>query len=283
MDLFLKFIRKDYYTGILERGQGVGAFRLIIFLSLLAVVLPAIQIFRFTLPFVRSFSTEVRKLVAEIYPTDLEIIISSGTVQTNVIEPYFISISNQTLEKLAHFNINTEPIGRTRIIAIDTHATSDDLDKYQSMALLTADSFVYQSESKTESISLKEVQDFTLNKSIIDRELSKFLDHRSLNWILYGLLVTLPLLLFAFTGIGIGLEFLWFTVLIYFICRIYRLSYTFSRLYQFVANLSLPFSMASFLWGLIPGVYKFEDLNAVTYIIILALAHYLLSNQSKKI
>lgn len=276
MDLITRFFHSDYYIGILRSGQGIPSFRLVLILSLISILVPVIQFYNFALPFARSLPTEVKKIVADVYPSELEIVITNGTVTTNVTEPYFVSVSNQTLERLSNFKINSQPVNRTRIITIDTRATSEEIDKYQSLALLTADSLVYYNDSKIETISLKDVQNFQLNKSLIDSQVSKFLDNRSVVWVILGLLLFIPLFIFLFTGLGYLLWFSWLALLLLLLTRIYRLPFTYSRLDHFINNLAFPITIVSILWNLIPWTHKVGDVSGIFYVITLAVAHRLL-------
>lgn len=90
-------------------------------------------------PAVNNLLWGARGVVLSTYPSELKLTIESGEVKTNVAEPYFI--------KLPAFL--QQALGRTKsLLVIDTRATTTPglLERYESFAVLTKKSLVYQDQ-----------------------------------------------------------------------------------------------------------------------------------------
>lgn len=148
--------------------------------------------------------------LAEYYPQELEILIKDGKVSTNTGEPYFIE-----LPKEAKSEIDSEKV-LENILVIDTKNkfSLEEFNNYKTVALLTADSFVYENQQDGVVIKqLKDIKDFKLNSSIVNGCVNKIKPY----FILLYPLVALAILLGVFMVLATKLIYLFFGGLVLWI------------------------------------------------------------------
>jgi len=159
----------------------------------------------------------------DFYPSELQIKIENGKVNTNVKEPYFISITPQQLSVL--FNSEIKPTKRTirmRLLAIDTKAKVEDFDKYQSYALLTGNSVVYLKDNRITVVPLNEVTQLTLTKKLLSEKFAEFTQAVDNN----KAPITIGAVLFLFLLVHLmlfGMGFLMFFSILWLACVIWTL------------------------------------------------------------
>ena len=122
-----------YYTDILTGHSHFKPILAAIFLATILTIKPSIFIFKDMYPVVQNLEKKTLALVDEIYPQELEIKIASGQVSTNVTEPYYVTVRQETLEgllSLKHEDQNTK--SKIRLLAIDTKGKADEFERYQS-------------------------------------------------------------------------------------------------------------------------------------------------------
>jgi len=100
---------------------------------------------------------EVNKFISdaqELYPQELEVVIKNGKVSTNAKEPYFLAVEEQ------------------KLIVIDTKTpfSTTKFNQYNALAWVSQDSVFIRDDSKGQlkTIDLSEVDDFTLNKAMVN-------------------------------------------------------------------------------------------------------------------
>jgi hypothetical protein len=174
----------QFYKSLPKKSLG-SAFGYYFLLSLLLTIITVVAaIFPITNG-VKEFTDKMIPELVNKYPVNLQISIKNGKVSTNVDEPYFIKLPSQKGE------------APQNLLVIDTKDPfrDDVFEKYNTVAVLTKDHFYYKDTSKGEirGNDLKNVEDFTLNKTVI----TNFLKHISP----YFIFITPFILLFMFLGL----------------------------------------------------------------------------------
>ncbi len=185
------------------------------------------------------------------YPKDLEIKIASGAAATNVKEPYFIENCAPSLREVVQTNT-------LAVIDTKTPFSQSKFDEYNAAAWLTKDALVVRSDnSQSRLSSLKKVDNFTLNKEVINSVYNQFSP--------YLKFVGPALLILAFLGIFILhlfllLQLLLTASLIYLLGKIFKNPLNFSSSYKisfFAATLGLIVDLIVNATGKYTGFYGF--------------------------
>lgn len=143
-----------------------------------------------------KFILELKNL-PEFYPKGLVIEIKDGRVKTNQPEPYFIPLPT--------LPVQAQRIPLNNLLVIDTQARIEDINKYQTLALLTEENIVFRQSENTQEIRaypLNQIKEFTLNETLIKtlwQKISvyfKYLVPMAVSFIFLGLLIAIPLIKF---------------------------------------------------------------------------------------
>lgn len=275
MNLVKKFFSLNFYTDILSGNQHYRVFIATLVLALILSISPIYFIFKDAYPLVQNLESKVLALVEEVYPEELEVKINKGIVSTNVTEPYYITIREETLENLFSLKqTDKNTRSRVRLLAIDTKGKADDFERYQSLALLTESSVVYYNDNNVNIYPLREIQDLTVNKEIVKskiKEINK--DNIVGNIINIGVLIS-PL--FIILGIFSSqlFMFLLLTLAVYLMVKINQLQIGFKNTFRYSASIAF---IVTLFWNLllfIPFLAKNVLVaRSVLTIIILGLAY----------
>lgn len=180
-----------FYKEVPQKGLG-RAFGYYFILALILTVATTLSLIMPVSNGVKEFTDKMVPQIVSKYPADLQVTVKNGTVSTNVKEPYFVPFPpGQKTGELEN------------LLVIDTKTPFSDeaFEKYKTVAVLTKDSVYFKDEQKGEirGNSLKELEDFTLNKQVI----AGFMQNISP----YFVYITPVLLFFIFLGLYIAYAF----------------------------------------------------------------------------
>lgn len=275
----MNFIRSlfsfKHYTAILTGTENFRAILAVLALALILTIKPAFFIFKDVYPLVQNLESKVINLVDEVYPQELEIKIKNGTASTNVTEPYYISIRQETLENLFAFKKDSQNTrSKVRLLAIDTKGKADEFDKYQSLALLTETSIVYYKDKNVNIYSLRQVKDLTVNKDFIKSKIKEINKNNEI-----GKMITIGVLSSPFwiiLGIFIFqlIMFLLLTLAVYLMVKINQLPTGFKNTFRYTVAIAFT---TTFIWNLISLIPNFLKnilaAQSLLTIIILGIAY----------
>ncbi len=275
MNLVKKFFSLDFYTAILSGNQRYRAFIATLVLALVLSIKPSFFIFKDVYPVVQNLENKILTVVDEVYPQELEIKIKNGQASTNVTEPYYISIRQETLENLFSLKEGDENTkSKVRLLAIDTKGKADEFERYQSLALLTESSIVYYNDEKVNIYPLREIGDLTINKDFIKskiKEINK--DNVIGNMINIGVLIS-PLLVILGIFIFQLIMFLLLTLAVYLMVKINQIQTGFKNTFRYTVAIAF---IATFIWNLILFIPFFAKnilaAESILTIIILGVAY----------
>jgi len=169
-EYFLSFYSIDHYLKAIKFSfRHVLAY--IMLFSLIYSLIVTAHLSSYVFKPMNQFLLSLPDKVAEFYPSQLEITIQNGQVQTNVDEPFSIPVTdlNVFLTDLDLDIANILPnTNLENLLVIDTYATPDDFEDYMTLSLLTSDRFVYLNEDGNIVIkSLQESEDFVVNHQLV--------------------------------------------------------------------------------------------------------------------
>jgi hypothetical protein len=255
-----------YYTDILA---GYANFKPIVAAVVLALILsikPSWFIFKTTLPLARNLEENIMDLIEEIYPQELEIKITNGQVSTNVTEPYYVTVPQETLESLLslkHEDQNTK--SKIRLLAIDTKGKADEFERYQSLALLTETSVVYYRDNNVNIYPLREVKDLTVNKDAIKskvKDVNK--DNKVEKITVIGVLLA-PFFVLSWLVSTRLIVFLLLTLIVYLMIKINQLPIGFKNAFRYTSAISF---IPTFIWSLMSFIPFFAgNIFATSYLL----------------
>lgn len=233
-------VSSNYFLKIL---QGEKKFRVLLIsflLGLIASILPTYRLFKVGMPFLNSVGPKLFDLVDEVYPEKLEINLKNGGATTNVTEPYYLSISQSSLQNLVPQETDGRlPRAKIRLLVIDTGGSVEDFEIHQSVAMLTARSLVYYSDGKINIQPLSSFPDMTISRQVIKDKLTEInQDNRA---------VKILRIIFYLSPLFIALGFwFWFlievfigTLIAWLINKILMTEIAFTRLFRLVGLFTL--------------------------------------------
>ncbi len=189
------FTSPSYYGHILKAPFSFSLKFYFFYFFLYALITTTIITVTGLLP-MNKFILRLPALATQAYPEELTITIRNGDVSTNVPEPYAIPV--ERVEKLFN-DYQKEVLGSKsdtirNIFVVDTKASIEDIDKYNTFALLTKSHISYRDDRGTiKTVPLDEITNVT-----IDRKLVQMIGNRVAPY----LPIMLPILaatIFAFT------------------------------------------------------------------------------------
>lgn len=233
MNIIKNLFSLTYYSEVLA---GTKRFRWLLAIFIIAVFI-SIQssIFMFTkvYPVVKALEKKAIASIQEIYPDELQITIKNGIASTNVTEPYYISVRQETLENLFSLKEDDSTKSKIRLLAIDTKGKADDFEQYQSLALLTQTSVVYYDNKEIKIYPLRDIQDLTINKQIILSKIKEINNKFHVSSILNILVLLSPLLILLGAFLGQLIAFLFFAIPVYIMVRINQLPNGYSDSFRY--------------------------------------------------
>lgn len=221
--IFILFLFLQFFTGIF-------------FAKELALLIPKVP----------NFVNQVKMTSRNLFPNDLIINFNNGKLRTNVDEPYFIEFPENlaTHQPKKHF------------ITIDTKAKVEDIKKYRTLILVTANALVLPDKDQGYRIQfLDEIKgQFQIDKpnyNLILKKLLPFLDYIP---VLIYMLITLSILFFPLLTAGLilisKLVYLYFFSLILFLlAKIMNKNIGYKKVFQLAIHASTLPILISYLAG----------------------------------
>lgn len=165
----------DYFVGLLTGDKKFKVILVGLLLGLIACIQPSIYLFKNVLPFLDDIENRVQLVIDEVFPEELEITLQEGVATTNVNEPYYLTISQSTLNNfIKKEEDEASPQSKIRVLTIDTNARIEDFEKHQSIALLTSQNLVYYSDEGIQIQPLAGTPDMVVNKKFIEDKIDEF-------------------------------------------------------------------------------------------------------------
>jgi len=264
-----------YYAGVLAGTNNFRWILAILILALLISMQPSIFVITKVYPVVKDLENKVNALIDEVYPQKLEIKIKNGIAQTNVTEPYYIVIRQETLNNILSLEKNDpNTISKVRLLAIDTKGKAEEFEQYQTLALLTQTSLVYQSDNEINIYSLREIEDLTINKEIILAEIKNLNSKYNIANLLNIFILAAPLLIILSIFISQFYFFLLFSIAVYIMIKINKIEAGFKKTYSYTVAVAF---VPLILWNIasfVPIVgQNLETIGSIIIIIIFVIAY----------
>lgn len=248
-------------------------------LAILSSIYPAYKIISVGLPFIENLDQRVMSTIDEVFPEDLEIKIQDGEASTNVTEPYFLTISQSTLNELANMQESaSQPHSKIRLLTINTGGRVEDFERYQSLAMLTGSTFVYYDEGEITIRSLNTAPDMTVSKEVIVSKINEINKGNRILSLIRTFLFLSPLITILGLWIWHLLEIFLGALIVLIITRIHQLKISFKQMFAFSGAIYFLPAIVLMLIRLLPGVNSYYFwfktvtdifLIVVTYLFIL--------------
>jgi len=258
LKIFARTFRKSltspaYYQDILS-AKFSFSFKYLIFLLFLASLLfsfkAAIGLAKIR-PKVPSFITEAKKVISEIYPDELVLTIRNKKITTNVIEPYSIDFPDDK-------KIPVE--GYKHLLTINTRASIDDFQKYNSVFLLAGD-YIVTPDNEGRSYKVLPLDDYLkkipdgayLNKGLYLEMVKKALPYfdylpRIVDLVILFLIVLSPILITGLSLLGKLLFLLIYSFFLWLLALVLKRGLSYAKVFQMsMHGLTLPILLGAFL------------------------------------
>lgn len=186
---------RSFYHGV-SSHTNKQAWKYFILINLLVSILIYIGFVISTIPLFNELSKpESIKTFTDIFPKDLEITLKGGKLSTNQPEPYVVPLPKDLVDPKKPQKINLITINASSDFSYDVFVDS------HSLAYATKDIIAYSdSHGEIKINSLKNVDDFVLNKNEFDSKVYKIVE--IIKKLALIMLVTLAITYFVFTVIS---------------------------------------------------------------------------------
>ncbi|MBI4130198.1 DUF1189 family protein [Candidatus Roizmanbacteria bacterium] len=223
------------YSYLKELALGKRRFRTALFGFLIAVFFSAYPSYVFlqnALPIAANLNEKVNKAIDEVFPEDLTITIKKGEASTNVTEPYYLTISKQTLEELfQQSHIVSQSQSKFRLISLNTTGSIEDFERQQSYAMLTKKNLVYMDDGETKIQSLSSVPDMMITRNYMHEFIEKFNKDNKIVNLATRMLYTSPAFIVLFSWMWFIVEVLTATFILWIFNTIHTTKLRYSKLF----------------------------------------------------
>ncbi|KKU56325.1 MAG: hypothetical protein UX79_C0034G0003 [candidate division WWE3 bacterium GW2011_GWB1_47_11] len=184
----------------------------------------------------KTGATKLLDDIAKLYPQDLVITSQDGAVSINQPEPYIIPIPAGQMQELK--TESGEPAPKN-LIVFDSNGTLDDVENYQTIALVNSKNILVKGENKIEAFPLKDVP----NGQISNKEVTVLVDQfrpfvRYIPFFVGALIFVA--MVFYYTGFRL-VYLLFVAVGLMLVGKIRKLNLSFSKYYQVgIHTMTLP-------------------------------------------
>jgi len=205
---------------------------------------------------IRTFIDQSEPAIREFFPAGLVLTFESGSLSTNVDEPYVI---DPTLWTTLRAQGETEDMP-THFITIDTDASIDDFDVYDTAVLLTRTHIVGEDSNHLRAYAFSEIdEDLVLDKKTYDAFAGAVIPYINELPVWIDVAVIVGLLLLPF--VGAGFAWVWYlcillvwTLILWAISGMMGKKLTYSQLYRLgLYGVTLPILYKTLI-GWIPGM-----------------------------
>lgn len=221
----------SYVTDFRARGTGSGMGYLYALATTLAFfgLLPFAIGIAVVAPRIETLANEQLAIAQRWYPDELVLTFTGGVLSTNANEPYVLDLPPEW---------GSMDEGPAHAVVIDTSASIDDFDSYDTAVLLTRTSFVAQDDNGLRAYEYAEFEeDITVNEALVSEITTALGDITPmLPWIAWGLVLLLVLILpWIIGGVlwAMNLFFLlWATLLLWVVSSIMGRGLRYGELYR---------------------------------------------------
>lgn len=284
VNTFTTTIKRNYFQKILIGEKKFRVFLIGLLIGIITSIYPSYRIISYGLPFINNLEEKVREVVDEVFPDELEIVIENGRAQTNVTEPFHLTISQSTLENL--FNqehSQDQPISRVRILTLNTSGKIEDYEQYQSLAMLTSQNLVYYNDEGIQVNSLSSVPDMQVDKQFLYEKISEYNRDQKLVNLFRAIIYLTPFLIIIGVSLLFVVEVLFGAFLIWIINKVMKAELKFTNIYGLTGSLvfipylllmniiMIPFLQPYYMW-----------LNTFFDVVILSLGYVLIKSINNK-
>ncbi len=211
------------------------------------------------IPSMRAGINSTVRVLPTIYPPELVVTISKGTVKTNVKEPYVINMPPEWQKFFSETkNAKNNNVTIKHLVTIDTDASAEDFPKYESALLITKHSAVYPDQNGGLKVhSLQGAKDMTMTKQVADEVLGKILPYAQyligFVWVLIILMILVaPFVLAGLRLVGYFIYLAVFVSILWIIGKIMKTDRSYGQIYSlsmYGLTLPLAFGLLEFLLG----------------------------------
>ena len=239
----------QYYQGLINRPFSYSVKYVFSFTFILALLL-MVEFSIFSLPQFMSGLNELGPSVVNSYPDELQVVVKNGMASTNVKEPYYVKNFDSLKEAEVGIYENTPK----NFIVIDTKskASIEDLQKHDTLFLITETHFMYQEESgKVTAQSLADIPDVVINKVSV----SQFVDEYSPYLKIFIPVIYISILIFVYIYVLFNLVYLLFVaLLIWFVASLKKIKLGYKKSYQISIHLM---TLPALIILLLPSTFPF--------------------------
>jgi len=175
---------------------------------------------------------KVPSQIVNTYPSELVITIKNGQAQTNVPEPYFIKPDQ--LQPLFDENKKDDmpdDVKKENLLVIDTQATLEDVDNYDTLVLLTKNYLITKrSNGRLDVTSLEKVPNIVINREFIRNIGDKF--SGILQYLLPMMILLVFIAIFIFFSLWNLIYLAFLSIILWIISKLLSFTITFGKLYQ---------------------------------------------------
>lgn len=265
---FWKSISSFSYYHDIVKAKFSFSFKYFVLFNFLLGIFSTIAITMTISPPLNRFVSRFKNRARSLYPADLQIEIKQGELSTNVAEPFHVPIPFELFTEVPPAISDQK---QQYLLTIDTQANIEDFSKSQSVILLTKDNLAVVDENNGFRVyPLKDAQNFSLNKKVVDQMLDKILP--LVDYALPVLTLTILSFFILFWPVGKLVGLLWLSLLVLMISKLMKLSLSYRKIYQIGLHaLTLPVLIQYLLTALKinPPVLFFNSLLYILYSLVI--------------
>ncbi len=240
----------QYYQGLINRPFSYSVKYVFSFTFILALLL-MVEFSIFSLPQFMSGLNELGPSVVNNYPKELQVVVKNGIASTNVKEPYYI----KNFDSLKEAEVGRDEDTPKNLVVIDTKnkANIEDLQKHDTLFLITETHFMYQEENGKITVqSLADIPDVVIDKASVGR----FVDEYSPYLKIFIPIIYIGILIFVYIYIIFTLIYLLFmALLIWLVASFKKIKLDYKESYQISIHLM---TLPTLVILLLPITFPFE-------------------------
>jgi hypothetical protein len=265
------------YERILNGSARISVFLIILVLSILSVIGPSRFIYTKIFPAAKNLGVNLLLFAENSLPENATVTVKNGVASSNLPEPFFISVDKGMLEQILSGELTSRTgSAKIRLLTVDTAGKAEDFERYQSLALLTKNSFVTYSEGKISISPLRNIDDITVSQKDITTAITEFNKNKLISSAIIYLLLVSPLFLLVFAMIAQSVRIFVMSLLVLGIFRILNSRIGFSVVWKYTAYISfLPMVLVLLVTNLVRIPF------ALVQIAILSFSYFIIRKYQK--
>jgi hypothetical protein len=256
---FLKNVRDSiygpvYYASLKDKPLSYSIKYFILLAVWLAVIASVVFLFP-VVPVVNSFLENASQKVVAYYPDNLQVTVASGSVSTNVTEPYFLQLPDELKTSLASsssYGISSSSPENLLVIDTKDPITVSEFQGDRTFVLLASDSVAYTKDQSMVVQPIGSNVSMKINKAAVVSFVGKVRPYfRLIDW---AIAILMPIGIFL--GMIFRLIYLFFlALLIWAVMGIKKVGGGYKQAYRWGLHLmTLPMILGIALWVIVPGV-----------------------------